>query len=66
MKMLRITKGVTSDLFKKNLTLHTDLTDLFHKLQFYECSKIWNTNVSRVYNMFISLYISLYFLYGFM
>ncbi len=32
---------------------HTDLIDFFQKLQFYECSKIWNTNVSGVYNMLI-------------
>ncbi len=52
MKMLRIAMGITSDIFFHTLP-HTDLTDLFHALQFYECSKIWNTNVSGVYNMLI-------------
>ncbi len=51
MKMLRITKGVTSDFF--HTLPQTDLTDLFHKLQFYKCSKIRNISVSGVYNMVI-------------
>ncbi len=51
MKKLKITKGVTSDFF--HTFPLTDLTDLFNKLQFYECSKIWNTNVSGFYNILI-------------
>ncbi len=52
MKMLRITKGVTFDFIFHTLP-HTDLTDFFHKFQFYEYCKIWTTNVSGVYNMLI-------------
>ncbi len=38
---MTITKEVTADFFMFFHSLpNTDFTDFFHKLQFYECSKI--------------------------
>ncbi len=61
MKMLKITMGLHMICIYFFTHSHTDLTDFFHKLQFYECSNIGNTNFlntefkmkHRVYNMLI-------------
>ncbi len=43
MKMVKITKGVTSDFYFFHTLPNTYLTDFFHKLQFYECSLKYET-----------------------